>query len=79
VKEHWDEPTKLVMDAASAGIAIGALIDLLPSIAALLTIIWTLIRITESDAYQRWVARVQERTEGLRRWLRAIRDSMRGE
>ncbi|WP_230630715.1 hypothetical protein [Sphingomonas sp. Leaf37] len=40
---------KLPVDLASAGIALGAIAKLLPDVAALLTIIWTLIRILETE------------------------------
>jgi hypothetical protein len=40
-------------DAVSIGVVVGTLADLLPAIAALITIIWTLIRIWETDTVQR--------------------------
>lgn len=49
VLEHVSEPTKHLADAGAAAIAIGTLAQVLPSIAALLTIVWLLIRIWESD------------------------------
>jgi len=49
VLEHVSEPTKHLADAGAAVIAIGTLAQVLPSIAALLTILWLLIRIWESD------------------------------
>jgi hypothetical protein len=47
--EDMSEPAKHLADALSIGVAIGALAKLLPSIAALLTILWLGIRIWESD------------------------------
>ena len=46
------EQAKLVVDAASIGTVIGALAGLLPSIAAGFTILWTAIRIYETDTVQ---------------------------
>ncbi|WP_267388661.1 hypothetical protein [Sphingomonas sp. GC_Shp_3] len=47
--EHIPDGAKLSFDVASAGIVVGTLAQLLPHLAALLTIIWTLIRIYETD------------------------------
>ena len=46
------EQAKLVVDAASIGTVIGALAGLLPSIAAVFTIMWTVIRIYETETVQ---------------------------
>lgn len=47
--QHLDEAAKRVADTSAAVIAIGTLAKVLPAIAALLTILWLLIRIWESD------------------------------
>lgn len=52
-----DEAGKLIGDAASLTIVTGTLVNLLPSIAALFTIVWTLIRIYETKTVQRWLSR----------------------
>ena len=52
-----DEAGKLIGDAASLTIVTGTLVNLLPSIAALFTIVWTLIRIYETKTIQRWLGR----------------------
>jgi len=46
-----------VLDALSVATVVGALVDTLPAIAALFTIIWTGIRIWETDTVQRWLKR----------------------
>ena len=46
------EQLKLVVDAASIGTVVGALVGLLPSIAAVFTILWTVIRIYETETVQ---------------------------
>jgi hypothetical protein len=50
---------KLSADVVSAGIVVGTLAQLLPHIAALLTIIWTLIRIFETDTVRGLVQRAR--------------------
>jgi hypothetical protein len=47
--DHVPDAAKLSFDVMSAGIVVGTLAQLLPHIAALLTIVWTLIRIFETD------------------------------
>lgn len=51
--EH-SETLKHALDAVSVVTVVGALVDILPSIAALFTIVWTGIRIWESDTVQSW-------------------------
>jgi hypothetical protein len=48
-----DETLKHVADAASVLTVIGTLTNVLPHAAALFTIIWTSIRIYETDTVQR--------------------------
>ena len=50
--EHVSEGTKHVLDGLSIITVIGALADVLPAVAALFTIIWTAIRIWETDTIQ---------------------------
>lgn len=47
--DNLDEPIKHVIDALSVATVLGTLVDMLPSIAALFTIVWTGIRIWETD------------------------------
>lgn len=56
--EHFSEGVKHIGDAVSAFIAVGALVNMLPSIAALMTIVWTAIRIYETKTVQRWLGRI---------------------
>ena len=48
------ETIKHVIDAASILTVVGTLVNLLPSIAAIFTIVWTAIRIYETDTVQGW-------------------------
>ena len=50
--DHVPGAAKLSFDVMSAGIVVGTLAQMLPHIAALLTIVWTLIRIFETDTVQ---------------------------
>jgi hypothetical protein len=55
--EHVSEPAKHVVDALSILTVLGTLVEFLPAIAALLSIIWSLLRIYESKTVQRWLGR----------------------
>ena len=47
-----NETTKNVADAVSIVTVVGTLVEVLPSIAALFTIVWTALRIYETDTVQ---------------------------
>lgn len=51
------EAAKHVMDAVSVGTVVASLAGIVPSIAALLTIIWTGIRIYETETVQKILGR----------------------
>ncbi len=51
--EHLTDATKHIIDTASIATAVGTLMQLLPAIAALFTIIWTTIRIYETKTMQK--------------------------
>jgi hypothetical protein len=55
--EHMDEAVKHVVDALSLVTVIGTLVDMLPSIAAVFTIVWTAIRIYETKTVQGWLGK----------------------
>jgi hypothetical protein len=50
-----NEHTKSVIDWTSIGVAFGSLLQILPSIAAALSILWTIIRIYETKTVQGWI------------------------
>ena len=54
--EH-QETIKHTVDAISVVTVVGTLMDILPSIAALFTIVWTAIRIYETDTVQYWLGK----------------------
>ena len=51
------EVVKSVGDVLSIVTVVGTLIEMLPSVAAIFTIVWTGIRIWETDTVQRMVGR----------------------
>jgi hypothetical protein len=61
MKEHLNEGTKHVLDGLSLITVLGALVDVLPAIAALFTIIWTGIRIYETGTVQGWISRAKRK------------------
>jgi hypothetical protein len=57
VIEHVSEPAKHIVDALSILTVLGTLMDILPSIAAILSIVWSLLRIYESKTVQGWLGK----------------------
>jgi hypothetical protein len=53
MKDHLSEGTKHVLDGLSLITVLGTLMNWLPAVAALLSIIWTLLRIYESKTVQK--------------------------
>lgn len=51
------------LDALSIVTVVGTLMDMLPSIAAALTIIWTGIRIYETDTVQGWFGKKKDASD----------------
>lgn len=51
------EATKYVVDALSLVTVLGTIMNFLPAIAAVFTIIWTAIRIYETKTVQRWLGK----------------------
>jgi len=55
---------KITVDTISAVFTVGALLQLLPAIAAALSIFWYCIRIWESKTVQGWLGRTGETDNG---------------
>lgn len=55
--DHINDHTKHLIDWTSIGIALGTLIQVLPSIAAALSIVWSVIRIYETKTFQKWIGK----------------------
>lgn len=58
---HHHETAKELVDWLAIGLSIGALVKLLPAIAAGFSIIWTAIRIYETRTVQRILGKSDER------------------
>jgi hypothetical protein len=58
------EQLKHLGDALSIGTVLGTIAGYLPAIAALVTIIWTGIRIWETRTVQQWLKRRKEKKDG---------------
>ena len=52
-----NEHTKHLIDWTSIGVVLGTLMNFLPAIAALTSLIWTCIRIYETKTIQGWLAK----------------------
>ena len=61
MKDHLTEGTKHVLDGLSLVTVLGTLVDILPAIAALFTIVWTCIRIYETKTVQGWIDRAKRK------------------
>jgi hypothetical protein len=48
-----DQSSKTIVDAVSIMTVLGTLMNILPAVAALFTIVWTAIRIYETDTVQK--------------------------
>ena len=58
------ETAKHVTDAVSVVTVVGTLMEMLPAVAALFTIIWTAIRIYETDTVQGWFGKGKNDASG---------------
>ena len=61
-----DEHVKQLGDALSVITVVGTLTELIPAIAAILTIIWTAIRIWETDTVQRMFGKKENKNADSR-------------
>ena len=60
---HMDEASKHILDGLSIATVLGTLIEALPSIAAGLSIVWSVIRIYETKTVQGWLGRTDAEQE----------------
>jgi hypothetical protein len=63
MKQESQEIVKTVGDAVSVFTVVGTLIEMLPSVAALITIVWTSIRIYETDTVKDIISRWKDRAK----------------
>ena len=57
MKHELSEGTKHAVDALSFVTVVGTLVEFLPAVAAIFTIVWTGIRIWETDTIKSWTGR----------------------
>ena len=57
------ETIKQTVDALSMVTVVGTLVDLLPALAALFTIVWTAIRIYETKTIQKFIRSFKDKEE----------------
>jgi len=50
-----NDQAKVIIDASSIAVVAGTLIDWLPAVAALASLVWTTIRIYETETFQKWM------------------------
>jgi len=55
IRHFEGEPIKAVADIAAGSITLGALLGYLPAAAAAVTIIYTILRIFETETVKRWL------------------------
>jgi hypothetical protein len=58
---RMNEQAKLITDAGSIAVVAGTLIDWLPAVAALASLVWSLIRIYETKTVQNWIGEWRKR------------------
>ena len=61
MQHDHSETIKQAVDAVSVVTVVGTLMDLLPAIAAVFTIVWTAIRIWETKTVQDWISRGKDK------------------
>ena len=54
---NMDEASKQIIEFAAIATVLGTLADMLPAVAAIFTIVWTLIRIYETKTVQGWLGK----------------------
>lgn len=60
MKHELTDSSKHIIDALSVATVVGTLVEMLPSMAALFTIIWTGIRIWETETVKKLTGRYKE-------------------
>jgi hypothetical protein len=63
MKQELSEGTKHAVDALSVVTVVGTLVEFLPSVAAIFTVVWTGIRIWETDTVQKFLGRKKDASQ----------------
>ena len=66
MRDDTGELAKQICDVASVATVVGTVVNALPDVAALFTILWTGLRIYESNTVQDWLTRRKLRKERAR-------------
>ena len=59
ILDHIPTAIRGLLDLTSLGLGVATLLDHLPSVAWLFTIVWTAIRIIETVTVQNWLVRIR--------------------
>lgn len=54
------EESKFIIDIANIGAVVALLNNAIPALAGIVTIVWTLLRIYETDTVQRWLGKSKD-------------------
>jgi len=55
--DHTTQVIKSAIDVTSFGVVIGSVMELLPAVSAILAIVWTCIRIYETETIQKLIGK----------------------
>lgn len=61
--DHLGNTEKNIMDITSISVVVGSLAQLLPAMAAILSIVWSAIRIYETNTIQKWLGKINNTQE----------------
>tara|TARA_R110000803_G_scaffold46081_2_gene96769 strand:+ start:579 stop:752 length:174 start_codon:yes stop_codon:yes gene_type:complete len=56
-----DDHAKTIVDLSSITVVLATLVEWLPAVAALASLIWSVIRIYETETVQRWIRKCRKR------------------
>jgi len=56
-----DDHVKTIVDVSSITVVLATLVEWLPAAAALASLIWSIIRIYETETAQRWIKKCRKR------------------
>lgn len=56
-----NDHAKIIVDASSIAVVAGTLMNWLPAVAAAASLIWSVIRIYETETVQKWVRKCRKR------------------
>ena len=55
-----DDHAKTIIDVSSITVVLATLVEWLPAVAALASLIWSVIRIYETETVQRWIKKCRK-------------------